>query len=313
MKDHNSIALLGPTACGKTALAAQIALALNCEIISADSRQVYRRLDIGSGKDVSAYTVHGERVPYHVIDVADLSTEYSVFDFQRDAYKVFAEIIARKKIPLIAGGTGMYLDCLIRGYDFVEVPANPALRENLCQKSTEELAKTLSRIKGGKTHNSTDTTERARLIRAIEIQTYTQSDEGRAAKKSAARPVIQPLVLGLFFPRGLLKKRITERLSARFKQGMIEEVRDLYETGTPWERLERLGLEYKYIALFLQKKIATQSELFAMLNTQIARFAKRQETWFRGMEKKGVVIHRIDGEKNNCFHDAMAIIERSSS
>ena len=312
MKNHNSIVLLGPTACGKTELAVQIARALKaCEIISADSRQVYRRLDIGSGKDLSAYTEGGERVPYHVIDIADLSTEYSVFDFQRDACNAFAEITARKNIPLIAGGTGMYLDCLIRGYDFVEAPPNPALRKNLRQKSMEELEKILSEMRDGKTHNSTDTTERGRLIRAIEIQAFTQSDEGRAAKKSAGRPVIKPLVLGLFFPRGLLKKRITERLRARLAQGMIEEVRDLYETGTPWERLERLGLEYKYIALFLQKKIASQSELFTTLNTQIARFAKRQETWFRGMEKKGVVIHRLDGEKNNCFNDAMAAIEQA--
>jgi len=295
---YNSVVLLGPTASGKTQLAVRIADCLGGEIISADSRQVYRGLDIGSGKDLREYTKNGRTIPYHLIDIAELTTEYSVFDFQRGAYRAFEDITSQKKIPVIAGGTGMYLDCLIRGYDFVEVPVNELLRNTLHGKPIEDLALMLSQLKGTALHNTTDVTERHRLIRAIEIETFTQSGQGQALRAEQKRPAIAPLVLGSFFPRDELRKRISVRLCERFEQGMVNEVKNLHESGISWERLERLGLEYKYIALFLQGKIETEPELFTMLNTAIAKFAKRQDTWFRGMERKGVTIFYLQPRDN---------------
>jgi tRNA dimethylallyltransferase len=290
---YNAVMLLGPTASGKTPLAVRIADYLKGEIISADSRQVYRGLDIGSGKDLHEYTKNGRTIPYHLIDIADLSAEYSVFDFQRDAYRAFENITAQKKIPVIAGGTGMYLDCLIRGYDFVEVPVNEQLRNSLHGKPIEELAFMLSQLKDTALHNTTDVTERHRLIRAIEIETFTQSGQGQALRAEQKRPDIHALVLGSFFPRVELRKRISVRLCERFEQGMVSEVERLHASGVSWERLVRLGLEYKYIALFLQGKIANEFDLFTILNAAIAKFAKRQDTWFRGMERKGVTIFHL--------------------
>ncbi|GMO40032.1 MAG: tRNA (adenosine(37)-N6)-dimethylallyltransferase MiaA [Treponemataceae bacterium] len=313
---YNSIVVLGPTASGKTRLAVAIARNIGAEIISADSRQVYRGLDIGSGKDLREYTVDDVTVPYHLIDAADVSREYSVFDFQRDAYKAFMDITARHVIPLIAGGTGMYLDSLIRGYDFVETPVNHELRENLNGLPIEELARRLFALKNGVLHNSTDTAARDRLIRAIEIETFSQSEEGKRARATVRRPDIQPLMLGVFFPRDVLRKRITARLRERFEAGMIDEVRGLHEKGVSWERLEQLGLEYKFTARFLQSKsvlhgrVTAEDELFDALNTAIAQFAKRQETWFRGMERKGAVIHRVRIESGSAsIESAMEIIE----
>ncbi len=296
---YNCIVLLGPPAVGKTALAVSMALRLGGEILSADSRQVYRGLDIGSGKDLCEFTVTEQdgstrSVPYHLIDITDLTVEYNVFSYQRDFYRAFGDVRSRRKLPVIVGGTGMYLDAIVRGYEMTEVPDDAELREKLSGLSMEELGALLLRIKPD-LHNRSDLTERPRLVRAIEIETYkSRSLPG----KTAVRPDIRPLVLGTTFDRGTLRRRIASRLRRRFSAGLTEEVAALHEgrNGLPpasWERLERLGLEYRFVAEYLQGRIPDKDELFRKLNTAIGQFAKRQETWFRGMERKGVVIHWI--------------------
>lgn len=308
----NCVIVLGPTAVGKTALAVRIAEFLNSEVISADSRQVYRGLDIGSGKDLCEFTMPPsacfhpctapKSIPYHLIDIASLAQEYSVFDYLMDYYKIFPALTSRGLIPVTAGGTGMYLDAVIRGYNLIQVPVNIDLRESLNGKSMEELSSMLMDLKGG-LHNQTDTGERHRLIRAIEIETFSRSPEAEEQRKSMPqRPYINPIILGTTFPRAMVRKRVTIRLRDRFKQGMIEEVKALHESGVSYERLERLGLEYRCIARFLQGKIQSEEKLFSELNTAIHQFVKRQETWFRGMERKGVVIHWLkhDGSEKDC-------------
>ncbi len=320
---YNSVIVLGPTAVGKTALAVRIADALNGEIISADSRQVYTGLDIGSGKDICEYTLHDpERtIPYHLIDVVSLPDEYSVFNYQRGFYQVFPEILSRGKLPVVCGGTGMYLDAIVRGYSFVDVPCNAKLRTSLVGKSDAELAEMLIKLKNGKVHNTTDLLERHRLLRAIEIEVFMQEHgevSGAAASEDAggstgdkttasvsgagsntsgntdsfpARPDIRPFIIGTTFPRDILRSGINRRMTARFKDGMIAEVERIHNGGIEWERLERLGLEYKLIAWYLQGKIGTEEELYEKLRISIGQFAKRQETWFRRMEKTGVKIN----------------------
>ncbi|MBR5867032.1 MAG: tRNA (adenosine(37)-N6)-dimethylallyltransferase MiaA [Spirochaetaceae bacterium] len=315
----NCVIVLGPTACGKTALAVKIAEALNGEIISADSRQVYRHLDIGSGKDLCEFTLKQEdgtekHIPYHLIDVVSLPEEYNVYTYQRDAYIAFADIISRNKIPVIAGGTGMYLDALVRGYDLVQVPTNEELREKLSGCSMEELASYLEKMKGSEgLHNSTDLTERHRLLRAIEIAEFNISGKGEIVKANMPeRPQINPLIIGTTFPREQLRKNITRRLRSRLKEGMIQEVQQIHDSGIEWSRLERLGLEYRFVSEFLQGKIPTQDELFSKLNIAIGQFAKRQETWFRGMERKGIKINWIPaGSLEERFASSMALIASS--
>ncbi len=315
-ESYNTIFILGPTACGKTPMAVRLAHECNAEIISADSRQVYRGLDLGSGKDLNEYTFttgEGENhIPYHLIDVADLSQEYSVFNYQQDFYRIFPSIVERDKNVVVCGGTGMYLDAVLRGYDLVEVPTNFELRKELEGSSMEALAAYLQRLKGD-LHNDTDITERHRLLRAIEIEVYTQSTEAQVKRANMPpRPEIRPLVLGITFPRDILRKRITKRLRERFKEGMIGEVEALHTAGSSWERLERLGLEYRFIAEFIQGKIKSQDELFSSLNIAIGQFAKRQETWFRGMQKKGVTIEWIPAEhlQSNDIDERYAAVSR---
>ncbi len=308
----NCVILLGPTAVGKTALAVRIAEYLDSEIISADSRQVYRGLNIGSGKDLCEFTLSSslcyypsqtdKSIPYHLIDIASLSQEYSVFDYILDFYRVFPQIIEKKRIPVIVGGTGMYLDAVIRAYDLIQVPVNIPLRESLHGTSMEDLRQILIDLKGT-LHNHTDTEERHRLIRAIEIETFSRSPEALKQKKlMPPRPPINPLIIGTTFPRAMVRKRVTQRLRKRLKEGMIEEVASLHREGVSYERLERLGLEYRFIAMFLQGKIESEEALFSKLNTAIHQFVKRQETWFRGMERKGVLIHWLkhDGSEEDC-------------
>lgn len=326
---YNCVVVLGPTAVGKTALAVRIADKLGGEIISADSRQVYRGLDIGSGKDICEYTLHNpERtIPYHLIDVVSLPDEYSVFNYQKGFYSVFPEIISRGKLPVVCGGTGMYLDAIVRGYSFIDVPCNAKLRTSLVGKTDAELAEILIKLKGNKLHNTTDLLEHHRLLRAIEIETFMQehgkisgtsvadadpevaTDSEAAAKESnsaessdtldfeatsasvPARPDIRPFIIGTTFPRDMLRAGINRRMTSRFKDGMIAEVERIHNDGIEWERLERLGLEYKLIAWYLQGKIPTEEKLYEKLRISIGQFAKRQETWFRRMEKTGVKIH----------------------
>ncbi|MCR5045278.1 MAG: tRNA (adenosine(37)-N6)-dimethylallyltransferase MiaA [Treponema sp.] len=294
---YNCVVLLGPTAVGKTAIGVRIAKALNSEIISADSRQVYKGLDIGSGKDLADYTLDGEAIPYHLIDVSDLSQEYSVFLYQQDFYKCFSQLRSRSIIPVVVGGSGMYVDAVVRGYDLVPVPRNEKLRAELEKKSLEELGKILLDLKGGSIHVPRDLEERERVVKAIEIETFIQGPECESFKKSLApRPQIKPLILGTSLPRADLRANIARRLDERLDSGMIEEVQGLHDAGASWERLEKLGLEYRFVSQFLQGKYSSQKEMRDLLCTAICQFAKRQETWFRGMEKKGVKINWISPE-----------------
>lgn len=315
--NYDSIVVLGPTATGKTSLAVRLALAFRGEVLSADSRQVYRGLNIGSGKDLCEFTVKTasggvQNVPYHLIDIADLTQEYSVFDYQRDFYRAFTDVSSRGMIPVIAGGTGMYLDAVIRGYDLVKVPTNIELRLSLNEKTDSELTEILASIKGN-LHNSTDTTERHRLLRAIEIAEYEKSHKSEAERAKTQKPSIKPYILALTFPRDVLRKRITARLRARLKEGMIDEVESLHKNGAPWERLERLGLEYRFCSEFLQGKIKTYDEFFTSLNIAIGQFAKRQETWFRSMQKKGVCLNLIpttaESSADDVFDSALTLLK----
>jgi len=289
--ETNCVVLLGATASGKTSLGVHLARLIGGEILSADSRQVYRFLDIGSGKDIDEY---GD-LPYHLIDIADLSSEYSVFDYQRDFYTAFPDVVSRKRIPVIVGGTGMYLDSIIRGYSLVEVPENETLREELASLSLEDLVARLYSLKK-EVHNRTDLVERARLIRAIEIAEYKAADTPPVSGLYAHSNLsgIHPIILGVHFDRAVLRSRIRTRLEERVKAGLIEEVRSLHTGGISWERLERLGLEYRFTAEYLQGMIPTEKEFIETLYIAIGQFAKRQETWFRGMERKGVAIHWIE-------------------
>lgn len=308
---YNSIVLLGPTASGKTSLAVRLAYNFNLEIISADSRQVYKGLDLGSGKDLDEYNYSGKNIPYHLIDVTDLNSEYNVFDFTKDFYRAFKNITGRNIIPLIAGGTGMYLDAVIRKYELVEVPENPEFHQNLLSKPLEELSKLLLSLKPD-LHNKTDLEDKARVTKAIEIASYMQSDEYLKNKEELLKlPDIQPLILGTSLERPLLRENIKKRLDERFAQGMIEEVENLHKQGFSYERMERLGLEYRFISEYLEGKITSKEELSEKLYTAICQFAKRQETWFRGMERKGVKINWLTKENSQDlkFNEAEKIIK----
>lgn len=287
---YNCIVLLGPTAVGKTSIGVQIALNFNGEIISADSRQVYRGLDIGSGKDIAEYTVDGVQIPFHMIDIADLSEEYNVFHYQQDFYRVFDDLVRRKKLPVIVGGTGLYLDAVIRNYDLVDVPEDAELRASLEDKTLEELAEIYLELKPD-LHTKNDLEERERVIRGIEIYHGTHGKKAEELKKNMyPRPEIRPLVLGTSFAREKIWENIQRRLDERIAEGMIEEVRSLHENGADWVRLEKLGLEYRYCAFYLQGKYGSAEKMKEELFVAIRQFAKRQETWFRFMEKNGVEI-----------------------
>ena len=306
-ENYNCVVILGPTAVGKTGVGVGVADYYNGQIISADSRQVYKGLDIGSGKDLDEYILDKgksteRKIPYHLIDNANVKDEYNVFNYQKDFYKVFTEMQSKNILPVIVGGTGMYLDAIVRGYDLVEVPTNQELRKQLAGKSEIELTQILSELKiksGSKLHNSTDITERHRLLRAIEIEVFTQEKKSNPElnnyrnseeDKMPLRPEIKPIIIGTTFERSILRDNVTKRLKQRLQEGMINEVQSIHDSGISWQRLERLGLEYRFVSEFLQGKILTEQELFEKLNTAIHQFVKRQETWFRGMERKGVNI-----------------------
>lgn len=313
MGDFNSVVLLGPTAVGKTSLGVKLAAEFGFEIISADSRQVYKGLDLGSGKDLDEYTINGVQIPYHVIDVTDLSHEYNLFDYTKDFYKAFSDITSRGKIPLVVGGTGMYLDSFIRNYELVEVPENAELRKELESKSLEELDDILLKLKPD-LHNRTDLALRDRVVKAIEIATYMKSEDYLKNKEELLRrPKVNPLILGTTIDRTILRENIKIRLQERFDEGMIDEVQGLHDAGFSWERMERLGLEYKFISEYLEGKIKSKEELFDSLYTAICQFAKRQETWFRGMERKGVKIIWLTREANQVskFNEAVKLIKEN--
>ncbi len=280
----NLLVVLGPTASGKTHLAVAAARQLHGEVLSADSRQVYRGLDIGTGKDLDEYGL----TPYHLIDVVEPGYEFSLFDFAQAFSVAYHEIRGRGRLPILAGGTGLYLDAVLRGYELVEVAENQALRRELEPLPLEDLQSRLRTLRPD-LHNSTDLHDRSRLIRAIEIA----EGERQSGGQSLAMPDVNPLVFGLRWPRELLRQRITRRLQQRLEHGLIEEVASLRVAGVSWETLDYYGLEYRFVAWHLQGQLS-RNDLFQKLNSAIHQFAKRQETWFRRMERQGVAIHWLD-------------------
>jgi len=284
----NMITILGPTASGKTALAANVAFRMNGEVISADSRQVYRNMDIGTGKDYDDYIIKGREVPSHIVDICDAGEKYSVYRYQRDFLTVYNEITDRNKMPVLCGGTGMYIESVLKGYRLLKVPVNKSLRDNLERKTMDEMKDILEGYKN--LHNITDITQRKRLVRAIEIAKY-YSDHNIEEEKF---PEIHSLVAGINFDRNSRRKNISDRLKERLKSGMVEEVKSLIESDVSEETLIYYGLEYKFITWYLQEKIS-YDEMFSQLETSIHRFAKRQMTWFRRMERNGIEIKWLDG------------------
>ncbi len=284
----NLLVILGPTASGKTRMGVDVARAARGEIISADSRQVYRSMDIGTGKDLIEY----EKIPYHLIDIVDPGGKFSVFDFQRCFSAVFTEILERDRLPILVGGTGLYLDSVLRGYQMPEVPPNPSLRRELEPVNLGELAERLKSI-NSRLHNNTDLLDRERLIRAIEIAEFGRGKE----ESDYLLPRLAPLVFGVRWPREALRERITQRLRKRLKEGMIDEVKRLINSGVSFETLDFYGLEYRYVSRFLQGRL-NRNDMFQKLNSAIHHFAKKQETWFRRMERQGIEIHWVEGSKN---------------
>lgn len=313
--NYNCIFVIGPTAVGKTEIGVRLAASLGGEVLSADSRQVYRGLDIGSGKDLCDFKMNENlalslnpalkdkitdgfyNVPYHIIDVTDLSHEYSLFDFTADFYNSFADCQKRGVLPVVVGGTGMYLDSILRNYDMIPFEENAAERQKLESLSYEELKSILIAEKE-KLHNTSEFGDSERIIKAILLNRFTKSEEYKILRKKvlSTRPKVNPLVLGTTLPRPLVRERIARRLHDRLEEGLIEEVQNLHENGASWQRLESLGLEYRFVSEYLQQKIESKEKLFELLNLAIGQFAKRQETWFKGMEKKVVKINWLPQE-----------------
>ena len=292
MPHYNCAVVLGATATGKTALAVKLAQVKHGEIISADSRQVYRGLALGTGKDLQEYG----SIPYHLIDVCDLSHEFTVFHFQQEVYRIFPQLIEKDALPIIAGGTGLYLDAILHGYELIPVPEDPALRKELASKTLPELQDMLIALKPD-IHNKTDLEQPERLVRAIEIARYRQEHPESAAVHLHSVPPITPKIYGISFERSILRERIRRRLIARIDAGMIEETEQIHAQGYSWERLESLGLEYRFTAQYLQGKIESKESYIEQLYRAIGQFAKRQETWFRRMERNGIEIEWIDGNE----------------
>lgn len=289
MPHYDLIAILGPTASGKTPFAAALAAHLDTEIISADSRQIYRRMDLGTGKDLADYSVDGKNIPYHLIDIAEPGYKYNVFEYQRDFLTAYEQIRSKGRLPIVCGGTGLYLESVLKGYRLLPVPENQELRKELADKSLEELTKILQSYKT--LHNTTDVDTPKRAIRAIEIEEYyaqTPVDE-------RAFPKLHSLIVGIDIDRDLRRAKITRRLHQRLNEGMIEEVRNLLHQGIAPDDLIYYGLEYKFLTLHVIGQLS-YDEMFTQLETAIHQFAKRQMTWFRGMERRGFTIHWMDAQ-----------------
>ena len=286
------ITILGPTASGKTDLATHLAARLNAEIISADSRQVYRGMDLGTGKDLADYVVNGHVIPYHLIDICEPGTKYNLFRYQQDFLDCYEDIRSRGALPILCGGTGLYIEAVLKGYSLSPVPQNPALRTELEGKNLEELTNILVDLKRRNhsvMHNKTDVDSCQRAIRAIEIETYnlTKPTEERQC------PPIDSLIIGVDIDREERRRKITKRLKERLKAGMIDEVDGLLKRGIPADDLIYYGLEYKFVTEYIIGEL-TYEEMFRQLEIAIHQFAKRQMTWFRGMERRGFTIHWID-------------------
>ena len=287
MNNYELITIIGPTASGKTAFAAALAARLDTEIISGDSRQVYRSMDIGTGKDLADYVVDGKQIPYHLINICNPGDKYNVFEYQHDFHKAFEEIRKKGKLPILCGGTGMYIESVLRGFKLLDVPQNPALRESLKGKSLVELEQILASYKV--LHNKTDVDSAQRAIRAIEIEEFYKTE---APDKREYAP-INSLIIGVDIDRELRREKISRRLRARLDEGMVDEVRAILSTGVKPEDLIYYGLEYKFLTLYIIGQL-TYDEMVSQLEIAIHQFAKRQMTWFRGMERRGLHIHWLD-------------------
>jgi tRNA dimethylallyltransferase len=282
------ITILGPTASGKTPVAARLAAEIGGEVISADSRQVYRRMDIGTGKDLEDYG----SVPYHLIDICEPGTKYNLFEYQQDFYDVYQQIRSRGAVPILCGGTGLYIEAVLKGYKLSPVPQNQALRDSLEGKPLDELTEMLVRLKsqnGSNMHNTTDVDSCQRAIRAIEIETYNLQHP----MPKRELPPVDSIIIGIDIDRELRREKITRRLKARLEDGMVEEVKALLDEGIPAEDLIYYGLEYKFLTEYLTGQL-TYDEMFQRLEIAIHQFAKRQMTWFRGMERRGFNINWIN-------------------
>ena len=286
--NYDMLTILGPTASGKTGLAAELALRLEGEIISADSRQVYRNMDLGTGKDLQDYIVDGKPVPYHLIDIANAGYQYNVFEFQRDFLKVYAEMKSRNCFPVMCGGSGLYLEAVLKGYRLIQVPVNEQRRAELEQLSLEALTEILTGYKS--LHNTSDIENKKRALRAIEIEEFCRANPGI----DLSFPAINSLIVGVKYDRNSRRNRITQRLKQRLNEGMADEVRKLLDSGLQPDDLTYYGLEYKYLTLYITGEL-TFDEMFNGLNTAIHQFAKRQMTWFRKMEREGFNIRWLDG------------------
>ncbi len=287
MPNHDLICILGPTASGKTPFAAALAAVLDTEIISADSRQIYRRMDLGTGKDLADYTVGNKQIRHHLIDIAEPGYKYNVFEYQRDFLTAYRGIRAEGKLPILCGGTGMYLEAVLKGYRLMPVPENPALRAELADKPLEELTRRLKQYKT--LHNTTDVDTVKRAIRAIEIEAYYAC----TPVNERPFPELRSLIIGVDIEREMRRQKITDRLRQRLNEGMVDEVRSLLVSGIAPEDLIYYGLEYKYLTLHVTGKLSYE-RMFTELETAIHQFAKRQMTWFRGMERRGFTIHWMD-------------------
>lgn len=292
MEHNRMITILGPTASGKTSIAAALASRIGGEIISADSRQVYRRMDIGTGKDLADYEVGGKHIPYHLIDIAEPGYKYNLFEYQRDFHTVYDDITSRGRTPVLCGGTGLYIEAVLNGYALSPVPQNQELRDSLSAKSLDELTAMLKALKeqtGSNMHNRSDVDTVQRAIRAIEIETYNLQHP----TPEREMPGISSLVIGVDVDRETRRRRISDRLEARLHEGMIDEVKGLLAEGVSAESLMYYGLEYKFVTEYVTGK-TTYNDMLSRLEIAIHQFAKRQMTWFRGMERRGIHINWID-------------------
>lgn len=289
---YDLITILGPTASGKTAFATALAAKMDTEIISGDSRQIYRRMDLGTGKDLADYIHDGQNIPYHLIDICEPGYKYNLFEYQHDFFNAYESIKAKGKLPVLCGGTGLYIESVLKAYRLFAVPENKNLRESLCEKSLEELTAMLGQYK--ELHNTTDVDTVKRAIRAIEIEEYYLS---KNADQNEFAP-LNSLIIGVDIDRELRREKISKRLKTRFEEGMLDEVRSLLDEGIVPEDLIYYGLEYKFMTQHLTGQISFD-EMYKGLETAIHQFAKRQMTWFRGMERRGFKIHWIDASVSN--------------
>ena len=291
-KAGSLITILGPTASGKTSLAAHLAYEIDAEIISADSRQVYRGMTIGTGKDLEDYMIRDRQIPYHLIDICEPGTKYNLFRYQEDFFSAYTDIVARGKQPILCGGTGLYIESVLKGYHLSPVPQNQALRDKLAGKSLGELTEMLTELKsqsGSKMHNKTDVDSCQRAVRAIEIESYNLEHP----MENRVFPSIDSVIIGVDIDRDARRAKISERLKKRLENGMVAEVKGLLDRGIPAENLIYYGLEYKFVTEYLMGKTSYE-DMFRGLEIAIHQFAKRQMTWFRGMERRGSVIHWVD-------------------